>query len=67
MQLVQQSGISLLAMMGNILFQNLLNFKYVIQVINILHYLAGICAGIPSYSQKPITVDKFMKHRVAIS
>lgn len=67
MQLVQQSGVSLLAMIGKILFQNPLNFKYVIQVINISHDLASICTEIISYSQKPITVDKFMKHRVAIS
>lgn len=67
MQLVQQSGISLLAMTGKILFQKPLNFKYVIQMINILLYLASICTRIISYSQKTITVDKFMKHRVAIS
>lgn len=67
MQLVQQNGVSLLAMTGKILFQNPLNFKYPIQVINILHNLANIYREIISNSQKPITVDKIMKHSVAVS
>lgn len=67
MQLVQQSGVSLLAMTGKILFQNPLNFRYLIQVINILYDLANIYTEIISNSQKPTTVDKIMKHSVAAS
>ena len=54
-------------MIGKILFQNTLNFKYVIQVTNILHDLSSICIEIVFYSQKPIKVDLFMQYRAAIS
>lgn len=56
---------SLLAVTVKILFQTPLNFKYISQ-ISILHNLASICTEIICYSRKPITVGKFMKHRVAI-